>query len=85
MANLDGKSESSGLGHIYELEVHLESMEATNEKLRKTSKDLKTTTYVLVKGQECMSNMMVELLQYIKKSNNTQVGGSNSKAMDTKN
>ncbi len=60
MANLDGKSESSGQGHIYELEVCLESMEATNEKLCKRSKDLKTTTDVLVKEQEHTSNMMVE-------------------------
>jgi hypothetical protein len=73
MANLDGKLENSGQGHIYELKVCLESMEATNEKLRKTFKDLKTTTYILVKGQECMSNMMAEFLQYMKKSTSTQV------------
>jgi hypothetical protein len=60
-------------------------MEATNEKLCKTSKDLKTTTNVLVKGQECMSNMMVELLEYMKKSTSTQVGGSNSKVMKNTN
>jgi len=35
MENLDGKSENNGHRHIYELEVHLESMEATNKKLCK--------------------------------------------------
>jgi hypothetical protein len=52
-------------------------MEAINEELCKTFKDLKTTTNVLVKRQECMSNMMVELLQYMKKSTSIQLGGSN--------
>jgi len=57
MINLDGKSKSNGQGHIYELEVHFESMMATNEELRKTNDDLETTTNelkitmdVLVKG-----------------------------------
>ncbi len=71
------KSKTSGQGHIYELKVHLDSMEAINEELCKTFKDLKTTTNVLVKRQECMSNMMVELLQYMKKSTSIQLGGSN--------
>jgi hypothetical protein len=36
MANLDGKLKNSGQGHIHELKVCFESMEAINEELCKT-------------------------------------------------
>jgi hypothetical protein len=44
MANLDGKLEKNGHGHICDLTVCLKSMKVTNEELCKINKDLKTTT-----------------------------------------
>ncbi len=51
---------------IADLEVHLDGIEGSHEKFYKTTYELKSTTNELVKDQKAFSNMMEEMLAFMK-------------------
>jgi hypothetical protein len=60
--------ESSGLARnlVTNLEVRLDGIEGNHEKFYKTTEELKSTMNELVKGYKTFSNMMEEMLAFMK-------------------
>jgi len=53
-------------GHIYELEVHLESIEANHEEIQKMINSLKINEHELVKSKKHMSFVLEEIFSIMK-------------------
>jgi hypothetical protein len=62
------KLESSGLAGdlVTDLKVRLDGIEGNHEEFYKTTKELKSTMNELVKGWNVFSNMMEEMLAFMK-------------------
>jgi hypothetical protein len=76
------KLESSGFvgDLIINLAICLDGIEGSHEKFCQTTYELKSTTNELMKCQHALSNMMEEMIAFMKQSPNMQRGAISLKA-----